>query len=144
MAPIDRRQIPNPDRIRAIPPEGFAWIDRNLLRQGWLARMSPEARGLYLFLCLAADAHGVSWWSDPRIGHSLQIPHNLLVRAREELCLAGLIAYRFPLYQVLPLPAPVTADRGPREPIAIGRALEDLLRRCLHGSRPVGRDSKAP
>jgi len=56
-----RYAIPQPQRVRRIE-SSFAWIDHRLLRKGYLAVLTPGEQSLYLFLVLAADRHGVSFY----------------------------------------------------------------------------------
>ena len=45
----------------------FAWIDHRLLRNGYLPVMTHQDQALYLFLALAADRHGVSFYRKEKI-----------------------------------------------------------------------------
>jgi hypothetical protein len=92
-----------PDRLRT-PPEHFAWIDHRLRDQ--LARLSLEEIALLFFLHLAADKFGCSYWSDAAAAKRLAIPSGALTEARLGLVRKGLVAYRYPLYQILPLEEP--------------------------------------
>jgi hypothetical protein len=100
-APID------PDRIRTIPPEGFSWIDRRFVREGFIKPLEKNAAFLYLFLTAVSDAEGLSFYADPTIGSLLKLTCEELTQARAELIDQGVILYRHPLYQVLPLPTAV-------------------------------------
>ena len=91
-------------------PRGFGWIDHRLLRDGYLGHCSPEALALYVFLVCAADAQGLSYYSEPRIAQLLRLDPQTLRQARRELLGLGLIAYQKPLYQLLSLEAECTAD----------------------------------
>jgi hypothetical protein len=92
------------ERRRRIPQSGFSWIDRRFVREGHLARLSGEAALLYLFLVTVADRDGLSFWSERRIAELLRLEVSTLKAVRAELEQADLIAYRYPLYQVLSLP----------------------------------------
>lgn len=103
--------IPCPDRVRALRGTPFAWLDARLLRGGWLRALSLEELGAYVFLCLAADRQGVSYYRRSRIGEELglddQQAHRALARLRE----LQLVAYApfhagapDGFHQVLPLP----------------------------------------
>jgi hypothetical protein len=86
---IDRR------RIRKITGS-FSWIDHHLI-------------ALYFFLMAVSDRHGVSFYRDDRICRILKIGLDSLGKARSDLIARSLIAYRYPLYQVLALPEkPIT------------------------------------
>lgn len=93
----------NPRRLRSALPRGFGWIDHRFLTEGYLARLSPSARGLYCLLICAADSQGLSYYSEGRQRELLGIDPATLLGARRELLAAGLIAYQKPLCQVLTL-----------------------------------------
>jgi hypothetical protein len=62
--------IPQPKRVRRIE-QSFAWIDHRLLRNGYLQVMTHQDQALYLFLALAADRHGVSFYRKEKICDAL-------------------------------------------------------------------------
>lgn len=93
-------------RLRRIPAR-FSWIDQRLVFDGHLQRCDASAAALYLLLVTVADAQGFSYWGDARVARLLRMPGERLVRAREDLIDAGLVAYERPLYQVLALDAPM-------------------------------------
>jgi hypothetical protein len=103
-------------RGRKALPRGFGWIDHRLLRDGYLGHCSPEALALYVFLVCAADAQGLSYYSEPRIAQVLRLDPQTLRQARRELIGLGLIAYQKPLYQLLSLEDELTAGSAPRPP----------------------------
>ena len=84
--------IPQPQRVRRIE-KSFAWIDHRLLRNGYLAVMSPHDQGLYLFLVLAADRHGVSFYRKEKIGDAVGLTFVEFEVARDRLIDLGLIAF---------------------------------------------------
>jgi len=92
-----------PDRVRKI--EGsFSWIDHRLITGGFLRDLSTIEILLYLFLVAVSDRNGLSFYYDDRIASLLKIDLSALGRAREGLVRRSLLAYEFPLYQVLSLP----------------------------------------
>ena len=91
-----------PDRIRSIP-EQFSWVDHRLVRDRHIERLSHEAATLYLFLVTVADSQGLSYYSAPSLCERLAMDAPTLDSARMGLLQAGLIAYKKPLYQVLPI-----------------------------------------
>jgi hypothetical protein len=103
-------------RSRKALPRGFGWIDHRLLRDGYLGQCSPEALALYVLLVCAADAQGLSFYSDARIAELLALALPALAQARRQLIALGLIAYQKPLYQLLSLEGEVTAVPSPRRP----------------------------
>ncbi len=84
--------IPQPHRVRRIE-KSFAWIDHRLLRNGYLQVMSHHDQGLYLFLVLAADRHGVSFYRKEKIGDSVGLTFAEFEVARDRLIDLGLIAF---------------------------------------------------
>ena len=116
-----------PGRVRRPPASGFGWVDRRLVTGGHLARLTPAESLLYFFLCTVADAQGLSFWGDARIASQLRLRPEDLDRARTDLERRGLILYRPPLYQLLPLPAELgpPEDRAPRQSVRID-PLDDL------------------
>ncbi len=92
-------------------------MDHRLVRDGYIRGVSHEALSLYLFLVTVSDAEGLSYYSDGSVEGHLCMDAVMLGRSRRELCSAGLIAYRRPLYQVLGL------DKPPLSPsVALGSA----------------------
>lgn len=65
--------------------------------------MSLEEIALLFFLHLAADKRGVSFWAEASIAKRLRLREGDVIHARYRLVAKGLIAYRYPLYQILPL-----------------------------------------
>lgn len=92
------------DRVRRPPADGFSWIDRRFLRE-FAARLSGDAVFLYFFLAAVSDKHGLSYYADTTLAARLRMGEAAVVRARDELIAADLLAYQPPLTQVLSLPA---------------------------------------
>ena len=109
--------IPQPQRVRRIA-SSFAWIDHRLLRNGYLPIMTHADQVLYLFLALAADRHGVSFYRKEKICEILGLDWGDFEVARDRLIDLGLVAFE-PYcaaspnghYQVLPID-----DRRPQVP----------------------------
>jgi len=99
---VDRQPV-FPDRVRTIP-EHFAWADHRLRDR--LGRLTLEETALLFFLHLAADKSGCSFWSDGTIAKRLNLPAGVVTEARIGLVRKGLVAYRFPLFQILPVEEP--------------------------------------
>jgi hypothetical protein len=103
-------------RRRKALPRGFGWIDHCLLRDGYLGHCSREALALYVLLVCAADAQGLSYYSDARIAELLTLAPQALSAARRQLITLGLIAYQKPLYQLLSLEDDLTAGSPAGQP----------------------------
>ena len=101
--------IPQPQRVRRIE-KSFAWIDHRLLRDGYLPVMTHQDQALYLFLVLAADRQGVSFYRKEKICELLGLDFGSFEVARDRLISMKLIAFE-PYsaaspnghYQVLPV-----------------------------------------
>jgi len=130
------------DRIRSIRQTAFGWLDHRLKRDGWLGRMTSEERDLYLFLCLAADERGVSWYAFGTIAKLLARDVGEVRRASGGLETLDLVAFRpfragdgDGVHQVLSMPPiPVADARGGREARSTKEILGEILRRADHGS----------
>jgi hypothetical protein len=94
------REPVDPERVRSLPRH-FAWVDHRL--RDYLHALSLEEIALLFFLHLAADKTGCSFWSDSTIAKRLGLREGHVVSARHGLLGKRLVAYRFPLYQILPL-----------------------------------------
>jgi hypothetical protein len=92
---------------------GFAVIPNRFLRDGFFAQLSALERSLYLFLVLAADRNGVSFYGQDRISSLLEVPLDDVLDARDRLIDLDLVAFDGTRFQVLSLPAkPVTPSPG--------------------------------
>lgn len=94
----------------------YGIVDRKLLFDRYLHRLSLEAMAVYLFLVLAADRDGRSFYSDASIIGILRLPGLKLTNARQELIEAGLIRCRRPYWWVesLTRAQPPTFNSHPR------------------------------
>ena len=104
----DKNHIIDHKRLRKIT-NSFSWIDHRTITGGFLDNLDMVEILLYFFLVAVCDRHGVSFYHDDRICRLLKIDLSCLGKAREGLIQRSLIAYRFPVYQVVALPPkPVT------------------------------------
>lgn len=99
---MKNKPLPCPARLRLVPRQ-FSWIDQRLVRDRHIQGRSSHALALYLLLCTVADAQGLSYYSDTRVGELLGLSGADLRAARSELHSSGLIAWQSPFYQVLSL-----------------------------------------
>ena len=105
--PIERAPI-QPDRVRRIGGDGFAFLPNRFLRAGFFASLGHVERSLYLFLVLAGDRNGVSFYGYDRICSALEVTPDDYVTARNRLIDKDLVAFDGTRFQVLSLPdAPV-------------------------------------
>ncbi len=109
---MKKAHIPQPQNVRKIQGS-FAWIDHRLSRGGYLPIMTHEDLVLYLFLTLAADRNGVSFYRKEKICDTLSLDFQQFDVARDRLIDLNLIAYQAysilspnGYYQVLPIRTP--------------------------------------
>jgi hypothetical protein len=132
------RAPPRPDRVRRIDG-GFAFIPNRFLHDGFFASLGHLERSLYLFLVLAGDRNGVSFYSYERICTALEVSVDDYFLARNGLIEKDLIAFDGTRFQVLSLPpAPVFITRPPlvtnddfdeHDPATVKRIIESSLGR---------------
>jgi hypothetical protein len=94
------REPVDPSRVRRLPTH-FAWVDHRLRDR--LQDLALEEIALLFFLHLAADKTGCSFWADSTIAKRLGLAEGDVIQARYALVGKGLVAYRYPLYQLLPV-----------------------------------------
>ena len=98
-----KKKVLNPDRIRCISG-GFSFIPHRFLCDGFLASLQQKEILLYLFLVLASDRHGLSFYSYDSICTLLQMELDQYISARNGLIEKDLIAFDGTVFQVLELP----------------------------------------
>lgn len=143
--------IPQPQRVRRIE-KSFAWIDHRLLRNGYLAVLTPSEQSLYLFLVLAADRHGVSFYRKEKICDLLGLDFGEFECARDRLIDLKLIAFeRYCAgspnghYQVLPVEgqAPEFASQTVRQ-LGASPATDPPTRGASTSRTPRSTQSEGP
>ena len=124
------------DRIRRING-GFSFIPHRFLTDGFLEALSQQQLLLYIFLVLAADRYGLSFYSYDRICSLLHMTVEQYITARDGLLEKGLIAFDGTLFQVLSLPSRATQLSmnkpkgqlaGCQAPAAIGPIIAQLFK----------------
>jgi len=100
------KQPVDSQRIRSMPKQ-FGPMDRRLVYEKHICRMSAEEIALYVFLECVSDAQGLSFYSDERICEYLHFSLNGFWNARDALVQRGFLLYRQPIYQLLNLPRPL-------------------------------------
>lgn len=103
-ANVIKKKILSPDRIRRISG-GFSFVPHRFLCEGFLASLQQKELLLYLFLVLAADRHGLSFYSYDAICSLLQLDYDPYISARNALIDNDLIDFDGTVFQVLELPA---------------------------------------
>jgi len=98
-----KKKILVPNRIRRIQG-GFSFIPHRFLTDGFFASLSQAEILLYLFLIIASDRNGLSFYSYDAICTLLQFNVDEYMEARNALIKKDLIAFDGTLFQVLDLP----------------------------------------
>ena len=130
------KKVLDADRIRRIDG-GFSFIPHRFLTAGFLASLQQQELMLYVFLVLAADRHGLSYYSYERICSLLHMSVEQYIEARDGLIEKDLIAFDGTLFQVLSLPTeprqrPMNTPKrqltGCQTPAAIGAIVAQLFK----------------
>ena len=98
-----KKRILDPGRVRRIQG-GFSFIPHRFLKDGFLASLDQQEILLYLFLILASDRNGLSFYSYHPICTFLYITVDEYIEARDSLMKKDLIAFDGTLFQILDLP----------------------------------------
>ena len=98
-----RKKVLAADRIRK-PGKGFSFIPHRFLADGFLQSLSRTELSLYVFLVLASDKDGLSFYGDKTICGILGLKDEDYTFARSCLIHKDLIIYDGTLFQVLSLP----------------------------------------
>jgi len=124
------KKILAPDRIRQI--EGsFGFVPHRFLTDGFLSVLGQHELLLYLFLIMAADRYGLSFYSSNSICSLLGLTVDQYVRARDGLIDKDLIAFDGAIFQVLSLPLNAYRRQKPRTkrsngPVSIAQVFQSL------------------
>jgi len=108
-----KKRILNADRIRKIEG-GFSFVPHRFLTDGFLAALDPAEALLYLFLVLAADRNGLSFYGYDAICNLLKLPLEQYIEAKDGLIAKDLIGFDGTIFQVLELPAAAPCAKDPR------------------------------
>ena len=121
------KRILNPDRIRRIG-KGFCFIPHRFLTAGFLSSLTQSELLLYLFLALASDRYGLSYYSYDSICRHLAMDLDRYIEARNGLIEKELIAFDGTIFQVLELPAqPPAKPHG-----SVARTLPNIFKEMPH------------
>ncbi len=130
----DKKDIIDHKRIRTIT-NSFSWADHRLITGGFLDDLSTYAILLYFFLIAVSDRHGVSFYHDDRICRIVKIDLRSLGEARQDLINRRLLAYRYPVYQIVALPEkpipPPSAEELAEEKMKKDRGYLNRLKEAL-------------
>jgi hypothetical protein len=123
-----KKKILNLLRVRQING-GFSFIPHRFLFDGFLASLDQKELLLYLFLILASDRFGLSFYSYDTICTLLELSLDEYIASRNSLMDKDLIAFNGTLFQVLSLPQkrPDRQEREVRSPV------ETLIQQTVKG-----------
>jgi hypothetical protein len=130
MAMMIKKKILNPDRVRRING-GFSFIPHRFLCDGFLTTLHQMEILLYLFLVLASDRHGLSFYSYDTICSLLQMNLDQYIKARNGLIDKDLIAFDGTVFQVLELPASPVSSSADQKYASDQAAIAQLADRSL-------------
>jgi hypothetical protein len=121
-----KKHILDEQRIRRIDG-GFSFIPHRFLTDGFVSALPPEQLLLYLFLVIAGDRNGLSFYSYDSICNLLKLSLDQYLQARDDLIENDLIAFDGTLFQVLDLPKAAPA-RKPLPPVS---DLDQLIQKSI-------------
>jgi len=125
-----RKKIINPSRVRRIGG-GFSFIPHRFLSDGFLESLSQSSLLFYLFLVLASDRNGISYYTYDSICSLLQFTLDEYIEARDELICRDLIAFDGKLFQVLDLPEKPIPVPAIKQGFVRSKSVARLIRRSL-------------
>jgi hypothetical protein len=91
-------------RVRSSKGQTFAFLPHRFLRDGFFCSLCSDELRLYVFLVLAADRDGISFYGFERICAVLEIDIDDFLLARDSLIRKDLVAFDGRRFQVLSLP----------------------------------------
>ncbi len=101
-------------RVRRIGGQGFGFIPHRFVRDGFLTSLGRDELALYVFLVLAANRDGVSFYGFDAICSAIRLPLERYIEARNSLIAKDLVAFDGTRFQVLSLPeSPVASEPKP-------------------------------
>lgn len=125
-----KKKILNCKRVRRING-GFGFIPHRFLSDGFLATLNRQELLLYLFLVIASDRNGLSFYSYDAICSLMHMTLEQYIEARNSLIKKDLIAFDGTLFQVLDLPAGPL--KTPKSKASGSDDLAQLIKRTVKG-----------
>jgi hypothetical protein len=131
------KKLLNPKRVRKIQGS-FSFLEHRFLRQGFFGNLTQHELLLYLFLVLAGDQRGISYYSYEHICSITGITLDEYICVRDGLINTDLLAFDGFFFQVLALPTHAVIRK---QPLTSGQAIRggkpvqifDILRRFQLG-----------
>ena len=125
-----KKRILEPGRLRRIQG-GFSFVPHRFLMDGFLASLSQIEILLYLFLVLASDRNGLSFYSYDAICTLLKITVDDYFEARDRLIHKDLIAFDGSLFQVLDLPEKPIEEKAAKPQGHENLKIKDLIEQSI-------------
>ena len=122
-----------PQRVRKIGGS-FAFIEHRFVRDGFWASLGRDALLLYIFLVMAGNREGLSYYGYDSICLLLKMDPDEYILARDDLIDKDLIAFDGQLFQVLSLPEHVLQKQVLRRPEQMAQHDPVTVRRLVEGS----------
>ncbi len=123
-----KKKILNPERVRRIAG-GFGFIPHRFLKDGFLASLNRLELLLYIFLVIASDRNGLSFYAYDSICALLEMSLDEYIGSRNALIEKDLVAFDGTIFQVLELP---------REPVIISKPETDAKEKPREGPANLG------
>jgi hypothetical protein len=124
------------DRVRRIGGS-FGFIEHRFLRDGFFASLTHDELLLYVFLVVAGDRAGLSYYSYDKICTMLAMDVDDYIAARNGLIGKDLLAFDGRLFQVLSLPEKPAVDAhrllrtkedmAERDPATVSRIIKNAF-----------------
>ena len=122
-----KKKILKPERVRCIDG-GFSFIPHRFLGQGFLASLHQKELLLYLFLVLAGDRNGLSFYSYDKICTLLEFSLEEYITSRDSLIDKDLIAFDGTIFQVLSLPRTLLDPRRREKPSPVAMLIQQVAK----------------
>ena len=122
-----KKKILIPERIRRIDG-GFSFIPHRFFLEGFLVSLNQKELLLYLFLVLASDRNGLSFYSYDHICTLLQFNLDEYIVSRDGLIEKDLIAFDGTLFQVLSLPRKQPDRQKIRDRLPVEQLIQQTMK----------------
>ncbi len=130
-----KKKILNPERVRRIAG-GFSFIPHRFLKDGFFASLNQRELLFYLFLVVASDRNGLSFYAYDSICALLEMSLDEYIESRNGLIEKDLVAFDGTIFQVLELPREPVIISKPKTDADAKRGegpanIADLLKNCV-------------
>jgi len=122
-----KKKILMPERVRRING-GFSFIPHRFLLKGFVSSLNQKELLLYLFLVLASDRNGLSYYSYDIICTLLELRLDEYIASRNSLIKKDLITFNGTIFQVLSLPQKLPVQRKKEDRSPVGDLIQQVAR----------------